>query len=978
MSEQQLTIDQLQAILSQTLSHNSAIRRAAEDNLNRAQKVSSHPLTVLRLVASSDIADPAIRQAAAVHFKNIVKKGWDTDAEDGNDGIDISDHDRTLIKQHLVELMCTVPHQLQAQCSEAISLIAAVDFPSKWDNLLPELVQKFNAPNPDVVNGVLLTANSIFKRFRYQQRSDSLYADIIYVLEKIQAPLLTLFRSTGQAVEAYANDKIQLRPRITALRTMCRIFFSLNFQDLPEYFEDHMSEWMEEFSKYLNYNNPLLTDKNEEDEPSPIDDLQAAIVENLHEYASKDEETFIPFLPNFTKLVWNLLLGVSSHSKHDILATTCIKFLSSLIEKLMHRNLFQDESTLRQIVSKIVIPNLMIREIDMEQFEDDPQEFINGDIEGNDTVSRRKRSQNLLRAMCRQFDTETTTICSEHITSMLSEFTAAQTSKWSAKDAAIHLFLGISIKAESAQGVSEVNQRVDVLDFFTNYILPELQDTNHSVRPMVKATAIKFVSTYRNQFSKEHMTALMPHLITHLASPNVVVHTYSAIAIEKFLRCKIDVNQVQLRCKFGSTELKPFVESLLTGLFAIVDNAEWNENEYVMKCIMRALNTAKDDVMGITTIVLEKLNAALVVVAKNPRNPQYNHYLFESIAVLVKSVCSKHPEHTIGFEGLLFPPFESVLQLDVSEFTPYVFQILAQLLEYRVADLGLGDSYKALFPPLLTPSLWERKGNIPALTRLLQAYLQKGAAEIVSSGQFSGLLGVFQKLVATRSTEGDAFALLGAITQFIPVETLTPQMKSVFQILLLRLQHGKTVRYVRYLTSYIAQYVGKNGCQQTFEIWNEIQPNLGHMLLSQVWLPQINTDLPTHLEGKIHIVALTKIICDYPALLASDKQVWAQCLTSILKILTSQSSSFDGSNDPSEKEVVIGYDAKYSRLSFATKPIADPFEEIRDAPTVFVNALHQISVAQPTVVPPILELGIHSDPKLFNALNVMLQNNGLQ
>jgi len=65
-------------------------------------------------------------------------------------------------------------------------------------------------------------------------------------------------------------------------------------------------------------------------------------------------------------------------------------------------------------------------------------------------------------------------------------------------------------------------------------------------------------------------------------------------------------------------------------------------------------------------------------------------------------------------------------------------------------------------------------------------------------------------------------------------------------------------------------------------------------------------------------------------------------------------------------------------LSFATKPIADPFEEIRDAPTVFVNALHQISVAQPTVVPPILELGIHSDPKLFNALNVMLQNNGLQ
>ena len=43
--------------------------------------------------------------------------------------------------------------------------VAAVDFPSKWDNLLPELVQKFNSLDPSVVQGVLLTANSIIKRF---------------------------------------------------------------------------------------------------------------------------------------------------------------------------------------------------------------------------------------------------------------------------------------------------------------------------------------------------------------------------------------------------------------------------------------------------------------------------------------------------------------------------------------------------------------------------------------------------------------------------------------------------------------------------------------------------------------------------------------------------------------------------------------------------------------------------------------------
>jgi exportin-2 (importin alpha re-exporter) len=322
-------------------------------------------LEVLRLiVASTNASDGPVRQAAAVHFKNIIKKGWDTESEHGTDGIVITDTDRGLIKSHLVQFMCTMPPQIQAQCSEAISIIAAVDFPSRWENLLPELVGQFSSPDIHVVNGVLLTANSILKRFRYAQRSDGLYKVILYVLEKLQAPLLSLFVAIGEEVERYRNDKARLGPYFMALRTMCRIFYSLNYQDLPEYFEDHMAEWMGEFSKYLEYVNPLLSDEEEEQEASPIDTLQAAIVQNLYLYADKDEETFLPYLSNFTRSIWNLLMRVSQFPKHDTLATTCIRFLSSLVGKLMHKHLFQEENTLRQIMTSIVIPNLVIRDID--------------------------------------------------------------------------------------------------------------------------------------------------------------------------------------------------------------------------------------------------------------------------------------------------------------------------------------------------------------------------------------------------------------------------------------------------------------------------------------------------------------------------------------------------------------------------------------------------------------------------------------
>lgn len=411
----------------------------AEKQLEEEQKRPGHQLAILQLVATSDGAgaDAAVRQAAAVHFKNVVKKGWDVNREEGNDGIVISAEDRNTIKSHLVQLMCTTPAQIQVQLSESISLIAKVDYPQQWQNLLPELVQQFNSADPAVVVGVLKTANSIFKSFRYVQRTDALYSVIAYTLKIIQAPLLSLFKTTGQAVDAMTNDPVQLKFRLDALLLMCRIFYSLNYQDLPEYFEDHMSEWMQEFAKYLRYQNPVLTDADEEVEPSPIDSLQAAIIENLGLYSSKDEEEFMKHLPTFTTLVWNLLLGITSYPKHDVLATTSIRFLTSLIEKRMHQDLFKDEATLRQIIGKIVIPNLMFRESDEEKFEDDPRDYILMEVEGSDSESRRKCSQDLLRGMCRHFGKQTTSICSEHVGSMLSEYSADPNGKWKAKDAAV-------------------------------------------------------------------------------------------------------------------------------------------------------------------------------------------------------------------------------------------------------------------------------------------------------------------------------------------------------------------------------------------------------------------------------------------------------------------------------------------------------------------------------------------------------------
>ena len=74
-------------------------------------------------------------------------------------------------------MMLCSPEQIQRQLSDAISLISVEDFPDKWADLLTGMVDRMKSVNFHVINGVLRTAHSIFKRywlkvFRRFNRSD--------------------------------------------------------------------------------------------------------------------------------------------------------------------------------------------------------------------------------------------------------------------------------------------------------------------------------------------------------------------------------------------------------------------------------------------------------------------------------------------------------------------------------------------------------------------------------------------------------------------------------------------------------------------------------------------------------------------------------------------------------------------------------------------------------------------------------------
>ena|SRR3954467_3855225 len=98
---------------------------------------------------------------------------------------------------------------------------------------------------------------------------------------------------------------------------------------------------------------------------------------------------------------------------------------------------------------------------------------------------------------------------------------------------------------------------------------------------------------------------------------------------------------------------------------------------------------------------------------------------------------------------------------------PYAFQIISQLLELH-PDNELPASYERMMVPLLHSSMWEQRGNVPALVRLWKAMLTRGATLVVEKGHLQALLGIFQRLLVVKSTDIYAFDLLQSIYQNIP------------------------------------------------------------------------------------------------------------------------------------------------------------------------------------------------------------------
>ncbi|CAL9206147.1 unnamed protein product [Musa hybrid cultivar] len=427
----------------------------------------------------------------------------------------------------------------------------------------------------------------------------------------------------------------------------------------------------------------------------------------------KNEEEFKDYLNDFASTVWKLLLTPGSSPSRDQLTVTAIKFLTT-VSTSVHHSLFGSPEVLQRICSSIVFPNIRLREEDEELFEMNYIEYVRRDIEGSDIDTRRIIACELLKGIALNYKEQVTTLVSMQIQEMLKVYAVNPGDNWKEKDSAIYLVVALAPKAGSSGGYL-----VDVESFFTSVILPELQEQDVNAAPMLKAGALKFFTV----FLKDRATVSGSDVVT-------------------------------LTPRYGPLDINFFLPQLMTNLFSALQFPESKENPYIMKCIMRTLGISNLN-SEVAAHCICRLAFVLSEVCRNPRNPTFNHYLFESIAALIGRSGEKDQALIPVFDASLFPVLWKILVDDVTEFWPYAFQIFAQL-----------------------------------------AYLQKVPNELKDEGRLHQVVQISIGLLSASRTEELGFYVLNTVTENLSCEIVAPYFRDIWNAIFTRLQNRRVAKFV--------------------------------------------------------------------------------------------------------------------------------------------------------------------------------------
>ena len=207
--------------------------------------------------------------------------------------------------------------------------------------------------------------------------------------------------------------------------------------------------------------------------------------------------------------------------------------------------------------------------------------------------------------------------------------------------------------------------------------------------------------------------------------------------------------------------------------------------------------------------------------------------MFECVAAVVRINLKTNDIAT--FEKEFFPLFLNILQNDITEFMPYVFQILALVVENKPqGSISSTDILRNIFPQCMMAQLWMDQGNVPPLTRFVIAFLSRQDCRDMVMEKINALLGLFQKMINSKANDDKAFTILNTMIVHLDNAVMANYLPKLLGIVFKRIQAKKTNKVIRGLLLLLSTIILNHGPNAAVGLINSIQPNMFIMVLNKL------------------------------------------------------------------------------------------------------------------------------------------------
>lgn len=722
-------VEALHVALQQSFSPDRSIRDPAEASIKQLKFVPGATQLLLHITEEKQV-QYEVRQAATIQLKNICRECWvervsylgltlPSDGSTNPDGTPkkpalLSEGDKLAARGKLIECLLSEPDKsIRDLMAETLHCIALHDFPDTWPELLPVLLQAIaqNADPSQVlrVHNALLAMRKVCKRYEYKSREQR------GPLNQIVMQSFSLILPLAQRLSGPNEHSLEAA---LMMKQILKIFWSSTQFYLPNGNNadgtasatpspalanpEAMGPWFDVLKAVLSKPLPeASTGLEPKDQPTSREERNAwpwwkvkkwaaQIMTRLFSrygipnYAEEEVKEFATYFsrnvaPSFlTPVCETLNLRPSGQFCTDRVVHYCLNFIDLAVELAPTYQLLKPHMDF--LLYKVCFPVMCLTAEDIDEFENDPHEFVHKQNSPlADFYDPRMSAITLVTSAVKHRGKDTMKPLLLFLTEILQRYNATDEANRNhiEKDSALLTFGSLSEILLSKKKYASELEGLMLSSVFSDFNSPV---------GFLRCRACWMVQRFSEiPWSDDgtHLRTLIQLVLQRLSDPALPVQ----IEASKALRFLIEVEGADVT-------LLPVLPQILTEYFRIMNEIG---NDEVVAALQVIIDTFGEHIKPHAIALVTELSGAfknyIDAGEDDDDAAMAAAQCLECINTVLKGIC-EHPELYKGMEPHLIPLVLQILGND-GEYLEYV--------EFALDTL----TFLTYFPLQLSPQLWE-------------------------------------------------------------------------------------------------------------------------------------------------------------------------------------------------------------------------------------------------------------------------------